>query len=231
MNHFAMSGIPMGALRPAHFGNLYPGAAYSGVLSRVTAPLAGRPVWQRLAMGAVPGAFMLLVANGVLPCPINCKPKKATAYKAMALGSLLALYLGSRLDAADMGDFGGVAGKTRRLSRRLARLQRRLAKSKRGRKTARLERRVAKIQARLSAIQGGAADPALTDATYVDEEDVAGDLVGATYDVSAYAPGAAGGITSGTPSWLLPVAIGGGMLLLVGAVAMSGRGQASVAAA
>lgn len=147
------------------------------------------------------------------------------------LGVLGLLYSLKRLRDAGAMPFGspGYAGPSRKLSRlqkRLARLQRKLAKKQsrgRAKAVARIQRKIDKVQAKINALAAEAAQqgipgyqPAMMPSMDPLAQVQADPALDASYDVS---PSAGGGI----PSWALPAALGGGLLLVVIAVMSGGR--------
>jgi len=130
-----------------------------------------------------------------------------------------------------LGDYGGPRAwqrKIKRLDRKIAKLKRKMARGRRGlfgKKQDRLARRLAKYQMRKEKWQsrlqlqagGGAALPT----TYAPAQDaMMQEAADDEFDDLGPMPAPPAG---GTPNWLLPVALGGGALVLV-LVLARGRG-------
>jgi len=121
--------------------------------------------------------------------------------------------------------YGGVARKIRRLEKKLARLEKRLAKKEakgRTKAVARIMRKIDKFRAKLDALQGQAGDEGIPGYSTMSPmplpEPLPDPMPVEQYDVESDAGG-------GMPSWALPAALGGGVLLVVGAVMLSGGGR------
>jgi len=111
--------------------------------------------------------------------------------------------------------YGGVAKKIGRLEKRRARLEAKLAKKQgkgRTKAVARLERKLGKVIAKLNALQSQAGSEGIPGYPGT-QEPMLSPLP--DYDVSADAEG-------GLPSWALPAALGGGILLVVSAALLRG---------
>ena len=134
------------------------------------------------------------------------------AFAGVALAGVVSLYRQGDLALGDGADgYAGPAKKIGRLEKQLARLEKRLAKKEakgRSRATARIQRKIDKLVAKLNALQGEAASEGIPGFPGTPAPGM----------MPEYEMGPQGG---GMPSWALPAAISGGVLLVV--VAMASR--------
>jgi hypothetical protein len=115
--------------------------------------------------------------------------------------------------------YGGVAKKIGRLEKKRAKLEARLAKKQGRRRTkavARIERKLGKVIAKLNALQGQAGSQGIPGYPGTQDPGFA--------PLPVYDPGLDAGLDAegGLPSWALPAALGGGILLVVAASMLRG---------
>ena len=173
----------------------------------------------RLVSLGVPAASLLLMGITYEDTFSKHKSKRARnarrLYGLAVLGLAGSVFVSHRAGAyqemlsGPYGDLGGVSKKIGRLEKKIARLEKRLAKKEakgRSKAVARIQAKLDKAHAKLRALTGQASSDGLPGYGPVEDPGLP-----PVYDMEP----------AGLPTWALPAAIGGGVLLVV--IAMMSR--------
>jgi hypothetical protein len=194
---------------------------------------ATRPTMGLYALTGVSAVTAAVTFKGAFAGRASAKRRQTRAVYGVALAvAVIGAYKLYQQGALSMGDpygedgYGGLTGKLRRLTRRLRRLNRRVGRirGRRGRetwRTRRLQRRIDKIKAKISGLEsaaGGQGIPGYSPEIAA-SLDVSAQVAPPMMDEYPMEP-----MGSETPEWLIPAAIGGGLLMVVAALAARNRG-------